>query len=107
MLNGNSKTIPQLGIILPFKLIGECNPGRGLKIKLRPLMHLRAKRLTAKYRASKMFSPESYLTSKDSAAPWLFIFAHSQHQRIYEPDLADQFNPKNPDYAVSNGPDLQ
>jgi zinc protease len=43
--------------------------GRGLKIKLRPLMHLRAKRLTAKYRASKMFSPESYNQQRSWCTP--------------------------------------
>jgi hypothetical protein len=55
MLNDYSKTIPDWGIILSFNLIGAQNPGLSLKIKLRPLMHLGAKRLTAKYRASKMF----------------------------------------------------
>ncbi len=51
------RPFPPREIILPFNSLGARNPGHSLKIKLRPLMHLHVKRLTAKYRASKMFLP--------------------------------------------------
>jgi zinc protease len=54
-----------------------------LKIKLRPLMHLRAKRLTAKYRASKMFLlPNRINQQRFSAGSWHLVFATVKYHRI-------------------------
>jgi hypothetical protein len=68
MLNDNSKTNSHHGNYTTLEPDwSPQSPAAALKIKPTPWMHLRAKRLTVKYRASKMFLLPNPLSVKIAA----------------------------------------